>query len=413
MATRTILGTGGDDRLAGSGKDAVLLKGLGGDDGYTLRLFTKTLYNENPNTGEPIGDPSEAVYVRDQVKEYARSGYDTVKLVNHYEPFEFTGITPGGSATASQLANIEHIVAAETKRGGKLIGWSIAAGKENNLIEAPGGNDTLDGGGGNDTIKGGGGADRLLGGSGDDRLFAGSGDDTLIGGAGKDLLDGGAGSDRVSFELERHGVTLNLATGANSTNDRLRGIEDALGSKGWDTLTGSAAANRLAGMDGDDKLYGGKGDDALLGGKGDDTLSGGEGRDALDSGGGTDRLTGGAGGDRFEFAFATKQVLVGLGYVRHQRQSSFEDTITDFQDGSDRLALDGVFTARNLQHPVRGGFDLFTSITWSQVGGDTRIDFGDPTRSGTESRESDVYFGSVTLKHFDADKLSAADFLFV
>lgn len=402
MAIKTILGTSRNNKLAGSGGDPVLLKGLGGDDSYTLRLFTKTVYHQ-------YGDPSEEVYVRDQVKEYARSGYDTVKLVNYYSPFEFTGITPGGFAAASDLANVEHIVAAETKRGGKLIGWTITAGKENNLIEAPGSNDTLDGGGGNDTIKGGRGTDRLLGGSGDDRLFAGSGDDTLIGGSGRDLLDGGAGSDTISFALERKGMTLNLATGANSGGDRLRSVENGIGGKGADKLTGSSGANTLSGMDGNDTLSGGKGGDTLFGGKGGDTLSGGDGRDRLDSGGGTDRLSGGAGDDRFEFTFATKQVVVGIGYVRHERLSSFRDTITDFQDGSDHIVLDGVFTAMNLQ----GGLDLFTKITWKQIGGDTRIDFGDPTHSATEPRESDVYFGSVTLKHFDADNLSAADFLFV
>jgi Ca2+-binding RTX toxin-like protein len=401
---QTVLGTSKNNKLASSSKDPVLLKGLGGDDTYTLRLFTKTIYHQ-------YGDPSEEVYVRDQVKEYARSGYDTVRLVNYFGPFEFTGITPIGSVTASELANVEHIVALSTKRSGKLIGWDITAGSGNNLIEAPGSSDKLNGGAGNDTIRGGSGADRLLGGSGDDRLYGGYGDDTLIGGSGNDFFSGGDGSDTISFELEGSGVTFNLSSAMKATRDRVSSVENVIGSGKADKLTGSSGANTLSGMDGSDTLSGGSGKDRLLGGKGNDKLSGGAGSDRLDSGGGTDVLSGGSSGDRFEFNFAVKTVVIDY-YVYQQRVSGFKDTVTDFQDGADKLVVGGIFVVGDLQHGVRGSALKTGLIRWNQVGDDTRIDFGNPLNSDLERRQDDVYFGSVTLKHFDADKLGAADFLF-
>jgi Ca2+-binding RTX toxin-like protein len=81
--------------------------------------------------------------------------------------------------------------------------------KQNEIINARGGddnvsggkgNDTLNGGAGNDVLKGGADDDKVNGGTGDDNLFGGSGDDTLNGGAGTNTVDGGSGDDTVILD---------------------------------------------------------------------------------------------------------------------------------------------------------------------------------------------------------------------
>ena len=142
----------------------------------------------------------------------------------------------------------------------------------------------------------------------------GAGGDTLIGGNGKDSLVGGDGNDSL------------------------------VGNNGKDTLDGGA---------GSDTLIGGNGKDSLVGGSGDDSLSGGRGKDTLDGGAGSDTLFGGNGKDIF--------VL---------RAESGEDTISDFDLGSDRLCL-----ADNLEfeqlHFVGNTIQVKTEVLATLIGIDT------------------------------------------
>jgi Ca2+-binding RTX toxin-like protein len=98
-----------------------------------------------------------------------------------------------------------------------------------------------------------------------------------------------------------------------------------------DTIRLSAFDDDIFGWKGNDTIFGGRGDDSisgdsgkdrLLGEAGNDILSGGKGRDALDGGLGKDTLTGGASVDQFLF-----------------NQTSGRDTVTDFQDGFDRIVI--------------------------------------------------------------------------
>ncbi len=124
-----------------------------------------------------------------------------------------------------------------------------------------------------------------------------------------------------------------VTNGIDDTIDRLRG--DLYGGAGRDTLDGG---------DGNDMLRGGWGGDNLRGGDGDDALYGGTGRDTLRDGAGEDLLSGGRGCDTF--------VLTADGE---------SDTIADYNDRADTIALEGV---------------TFADLTFTQAGDAVLIDAG-------------------------------------
>jgi hypothetical protein len=95
------------------------------------------------------------------------------------------------------------------------------------------------------------------------------------------------------------------------------------GGNGRDELYGGDGNDELHGGNGRDALHGGGGDDGLWGDNGDDALWGGAGRDWLWGGRGADRLTGGPGDDTF--------------VVRSRSDGT--DTVTDWGEGRDRIAL--------------------------------------------------------------------------
>ena len=111
--------------------------------------------------------------------------------------------------------------------------------------------------------------DTLTGTTSDNTLSGGAGDDILIGGEGADTIDGGAGNDTVSYEGVRgSGVVIDLSAARDAEGylviddseggtDRLKNIENILGSIGNDTLTGDDGDNILDGATGGDILTGG------------------------------------------------------------------------------------------------------------------------------------------------------------
>lgn len=75
-------------------------------------------------------------------------------------------------------------------------------------------------------------------------------------------------------------VLSSLASGSGlAIGDRLRNIENLIGSHHDDSLSGNGLVNHLTGLGGDDTLYGYGGDDVLEGGAGADRLEGGAGFD--------------------------------------------------------------------------------------------------------------------------------------
>lgn len=165
---------------------------------------------------------------------------------------------------------------------------------------------------GNNNLFGGAGADTLTSGSGNDHLYGQSanggndGADSISSGAGSDYINGNAGNDTIS---------------GGDGSDRIQGGQDA------DSLSGDAGNDTINGNRGNDSIEGGTGNDSLRGGQDNDTISGGAGNDVISGDVGIDRLTGGDGVDRFVFGTGTSAVGATV------------DTVTDFQQGSDVIAL--------------------------------------------------------------------------
>ncbi|MET0238817.1 MAG: Ig-like domain-containing protein [Sphingobium sp.] len=215
---------------------------------------------------------------------------------------------------------------------------TLYGGDDNDTIDGGQGQDKIYGDAGNDVLTGGDGAfrDELYGGVGDDKLDGGEGDDVLYGQADKDELRGGAGDDSLDG-----GAGDDKAWGGIGV-DALRGGDDndqLWGEAGKDTLYGDAGNDLLDGGAENDTLYGGAGNDGLIGGEGADSLDGGSGIDTLDGGAGddfirfteNDSVTGGTGADFF-WTFYNSDASTLSNHAR----------ITDFQQGIDRIGINGI-----------------------------------------------------------------------
>ena len=267
LAAPTIVGTAGNDRVAG-GLDsghAEILRGLAGEDtlravgsdslaggagndlfvlgsgalrgatvldlaaGDTLGIsFFRNLgavgealpitYIDDPAAPATIG---EVRLVRDV---WIDGHYLLTALVaseTHYYPATvfnlagFNGTLAGPAGTTFELT-----LHAEGPAHGVLIGSAAA-----DTLTATEAGDTERGFDGTDILRGGGGADLLDGGRDDDQLFGGRGNDTLIGGVGADTLTGGTGPDLFIFlgshsrRGARHDVITDFDGAAGDTID--------------------------------------------------------------------------------------------------------------------------------------------------------------------------------------------------
>ena len=319
----------------------------------------------------------------------------------------------------------------DTLTGGGSRDYLLGGGGADTIYGGAG-SDRIRGGSGNDTIEGGEGDDIILGDAGDDIIDAGADDDTIIDEGGDDTLTGGTGEDTFAF-LPGHGS--DTITDFNTSDDQIdlsqftmaitftqlqakmstvtdpddanvvTGVQIDLSDFGGGTITleGITATSDLTAemfclpdcdsplddilvespVTGDENrnFYLGDTDDATyttLGGndivfaeEGDDWLVGGEGADTITGGTGDDTLTGGAGADTFVFA-----------------SGDGNDTITDFENGTDTIDLSAI-TA----------ITVFSDLTITQVGDDTKIDLG-------------TNVGEITLEDFTSTDLGATDFDF-
>lgn len=117
--------------------------------------------------------------------------------------------------------------------------------------------------------------------------------------------------------------------------------------EGNDTVQGVADEEAILGNKGQDRIAGGAGNDSLRGGRDNDRLSGENGNDTLSGDRGADTLTGGEGADVF--------------IVQPNRDGS--DVITDYQDGADKLLLNGSLNFNNLTISNNGGNTVIADNT--------------------------------------------------
>ncbi|MDO9105950.1 MAG: autotransporter-associated beta strand repeat-containing protein [Methylovulum sp.] len=383
-------GTGNDWLEGGNGHDD--LRGNRGDD-----TIQGGLGNDTARGG--IGNDLLCGNTRGNDYYLGGQGHDTVDysaspdgvsvnlLVNKTQQISI------GSGS-DRLNNIENLI-------GSAFNDRLSGNQEANNLTGLTGDDLLSGRGGNDHIDGGAGNDTVRAGTGNDRISGSTaGDDRYLGGRGNDTVDYSASPDGVSVSLDKVNAQL---VSVGSGTDRLKNIENLIGSQFSDNLTGNRQANKLTGLDGNDSIDGGDGNDKLRGNGGNDTLIGDDGDDIcrggagddLFSGGmaGNDRYLGGQGNDTVDYSASPDRVTVALTTNKAQQASvgSGRDTLSSIenligshyddslsgnrrantligQDGNDSLAgrvgndrLDGG-TGNDL---LRGGAgdDLFTGDT--------------------------------------------------
>jgi Ca2+-binding RTX toxin-like protein len=184
--------------------------------------------------------------------------------------------------------------------------------------------------------------------------------------------DSGPGSNARLHFVANQTTHLFLSAGGfgNSTGSYIVGFEPRgvtmTGGAAADRLTGGLGADRLHGLSGNDTLIASAGNDRLSGDAGNDLLYGEIGRDVIDGGNGRDTLFGGSGVDVFVF-----------------QQGDGIDSLRDFQNGVDRLQVEG----------VRG----FSALAFSAAVGGTWVDYGNGT----------VHVRGMTPGQFDS-----SDFIF-
>ncbi|HAX78901.1 MAG TPA: hypothetical protein DCY88_24500, partial [Cyanobacteria bacterium UBA11372] len=210
-------------------------------------------------------------------------------------------------------------------------------------------NDVGDALAGNDLVFGVGGNDNLLGNLGNDTLYGNAGKDTLFGNDNNDLLFGGQDDDLLY---------------GNQQNDTLygdKGNDFVWGGRDNDLLFGNQGFDSLYGDLGDDTMYGGMEDDLISANQGFDLLSGDIGNDTLYGGRDNDSLIGGSGNDFLSGDLGNDTLIGGTESDRFALAPTFgTDTILDFQDGQDFIALGGGLNFNSLSITQGGTGALIT-----------------------------------------------------
>jgi Ca2+-binding RTX toxin-like protein len=183
---------------------------------------------------------------------------------------------------------------------------------------------------------------KLFGLDGDDIIMGGGGNDYILGDEGADLIDGGEGIDTVDYSNElKEAVIINLkkniARGGFAEKDKLKNIENIVGTKFNDLITGDDKDNHLYGYDGDDIIRGGKGNDYLSGGNGKNELYGEEGNDQFEIGEGENKVYGGEGNNWVSYSNAKGSVTIDLSQKQGRKSTGEIDSFEDITNaiGSD------------------------------------------------------------------------------
>jgi Ca2+-binding RTX toxin-like protein len=219
--------------------------------------------------------------------------------------------------------------------------------------------------------------DTLVGDTAVNVLTGGAGGDLLAAVGGGDTLDGGDGNDTVSYDFDSVAVTASLATGADSRDNTLTGVENLIGSSLDDRLTGDAGVNILTGAAGNDILEGGAGADVLDGRDGIDTVSyaGSAAGVTVDLAAGT-----GSGGDAVGDTYAAVENLTGSAFADTLHGSAGANALAG-GDGTDVLiggagadSLDGGAGIDTARYNTSGAAVTVDLAAGTGIGGDAQGD---------------------------------------
>lgn len=291
-----------------------------------------------------IGGKGDDTYIVDHpgdvVTEAADAGNDAVQSSVTYT---LPGTVENLTLTGPYATNVDGT--------GNTLANYLMGSEGANLLKGLGGNDTLDGGG-----------------SGLDTLNGGAGDDTYIVHSVTDVVLDSGGMDTVVFMSPYYYQTYNLADG----------VEDLIMATDGASATGNGNAldNHITG---DDYFYPySSSGDTLNGMGGDDTLNGMS---------GSDNLTGGPGKDVFVFDTPLTQSYYGAWF------SSGVDTITDFDPGVDKIALDD---------------DIFTTLP-TQLNGSLPAGIFREGTAAVDANDMLIYDQSTGALYYDPDGTGAQE----
>jgi len=148
----------------------------------------------------------------------------------------------------------------------------------------------------------------------------------------------------VTFSLSDNDLSLQKVAAAIGLGDQpgTDGDDWIFGSNENVVLFGGFGNDTISARNGDDAVFGEAGDDSLDGGAGSDALSGGVGDDQIDGNAGDDWVNGGQGDDTLDGGTGSDIVTGGDGNdVFILQPGNGSDRITDFEIGSDLIALAG------------------------------------------------------------------------
>ncbi|MFY0659011.1 MAG: pre-peptidase C-terminal domain-containing protein [Shimia sp.] len=343
----------GDDRIYGT-SGANTIKTYGGNDKVYAGKGSDKVY---------LGDGNDYVKAGGGKEEF--HGGNGIDYLSYYDSANGVTVNLSTNEVSGSWANNDVISGFENVSGSKTGHDTILGNSGANKIKTYGGNDVINSGGGND---------KVYAGKGNDTVDLGSGNDYVKVGGGKESFDGGSGTDYISYIDSKNGITIDLrantVSGSWGENDTIRNFEGASGSRtgadtmygtdgsntlksyggndrlygrgGSDKLDGGSGNDRLDGGSGNDRLYGGSGNDTLYGGTSGDNLYGGSGNDRLFGGSGNDTLRGDSGNDFIDGGSSNDELYGGSGAdVFHFNVGDGNDTITDFENGIDKVEADG------------------------------------------------------------------------
>ena len=153
-----------------------------------------------------------------------------------------------------------------------------------------------------------------------------------------------SGFPNVDYDVINGRDNLGFERGTFSVGDYelvINSLDNLVGTDEVDILFGYSNSTLVRGLEGDDSITGGENNDYLAGDSGDDTLSGNNGNDTLIGGTGFDFLSGGGGADVLQGDSGNNMLRGGIGadiFVLNKTNQT-EDTIIDFEDGTDKILL--------------------------------------------------------------------------